>query len=103
MFTRFSVRHFRKGTAPSSLAGLLLFLTLGVGVAEAWQLKEHADESHCVDCVLCDLATHSFLTGASAGPDVVESSRYTDPADHSASVMHLVRARRPDAARAPPA
>ena len=86
----------------SSLTGLLLVLTLGVGTAEAWHGEEHEEEEHCVDCALCDRVPLSGDVDFPEIPEVATPIRIAFTAI-PASTIDPAPLRRPDAARAPPA
>ena len=91
------------GQSSSALASLLLVLTLGFGVVEAWHAEEHADEGSCAECALCDVATQGPVAGAAETPDPLRPDPVSGLADLEATATHVARERRPDAPRAPPA
>jgi len=87
----------------SAFAALLLILTIGVGIAEAWHTEEHVDERSCAECVLCSLVTQGPIAAGGGGSDRHRPDALSRRSDGAESAPHVPRERRPDAARAPPA
>ena len=91
------------GRHSSTLASLMLFLTLGVGTAEAWHGEEHADEEHCTECALCHVTAEGPVTPGIEAPETARHEFEGKLPAQGATVTILCASRRPDAPRAPPA